>query len=231
MIIKGTKETLSEMIANEMANLISKKPNAKLLLPTGNSPILIYKELIKKHQEGLSFHKIETFNLDEYTGIDVNKSNLSFRNFMKKHLFNFIDIDQKKINFPDTPKNYNTKLDKIKKFDFGLIGVGVNGHIAFNEPPAKYKLRTHMVKLSDSTINSNFNGMINYPTTAITMGLKDIIEKTDRLVLIVWGNSKKEALKKYKEALQTNVVDENWPITYLIKAKNFVIYTDVQIYN
>ncbi len=216
----GKKEVLSKKIAMEFAKEIKKHPEAILLLPTGNSPIGIYQELQKKHKSGLKFDKLTTFNLDEYLDIDVNKNKLSFRNFMKEHLFDHVGI--KHYHFPDTPKAYDAKLDKVKKFNLGMIGVGVNGHIAFNEPGALKTTRTNVVKLTKSTIEANFKGIKKYPTKAITMGMKDIIGKTDKLILIAWGESKVDALTKLVEGKVT----KEWPITYLKGHKNLTIYTD-----
>ena len=229
MIKIGNKEELSKEIGNEIAEVVLNNPKAKLLLPTGSSPISVYKQVIKKFEEGISFEGVTTFNLDEYLEIDPNEYKDSFRNFMNKNLFDHININKENTYFPEIPESYDSKLDAVKEFDFGMIGVGTNGHIAFNEPPAEYSKRTNVVKLAKSTIEANFPGEDSYPTTAITMGLIDIIERPKKLVLIAWGESKRDALYAYQKSKETGQVDPNWPITYLIKAKNLVIYTDIEL--
>lgn len=230
MIKIGNKEQLSKEIGQNLVELVKNKPDAKLILATGMSPVEVYKSVIENAKtNSISFKNVSTYNLDEYLGIDTESDKDSFRNFMNDNLFNHIDFDKSKTNFPNTPEEYDKKLDELDEIDWGIIGVGTNGHIAFNEPPAKYETRTNIVELTKSTIESNFPGRDKYPTSAITMGIIDIIEKPKNLILIAWGESKKPALQAYKNALETGKTDPNWPITYLIKAKNLIIYTDVEI--
>ncbi len=223
------KEILEQEIATIFKEQLLKKPNSILCLSTGNSPVGIYSELIKFYQSNqLSFKDVTTYNLDEYLEIDPNISPISFRNFMANKLFDHIDIDKTRTFFPKEPKEYDDKLDAIAGFDLALVGVGSNGHIAFNEPGTGF-LRTNVVKLTQSTINDNFKGIKNYPTTSITMGIKDIYEKSNHIILIAWGESKRAALTKFKQAKQSNKKDDNWPITHFIDHPNFEIYTDLEI--
>ncbi len=229
MFKTNQKEILEQEIATIFKEQLLKKPNSILCLSTGNSPVGIYRKLIEFYQaKQLSFKDVTTYNLDEYLEIDPNTSSLSFRNFMANNLFNHIDINKENTFFPAEPKEYDAKLDAIKGFDLALVGVGSNGHIAFNEPGTGF-LRTNIVKLAQSTINDNFKGIDNYPTTSITMGLKDIYEKSNRIILIAWGESKRAALTKFKEAKLANKKDDNWPITHFIDHPNFEIYTDLKI--
>ncbi len=225
----GQKEILEQEIATIFKKQLMNKPNSILCLSTGNSPVGIYQRLIDFYQrEQISFKKVTTYNLDEYLEIDPQTSPLSFRNFMADKLFNHIDIDKENTFFPKEPKEYDAKLDSISGFDLALVGVGSNGHIAFNEPGVGF-LRTNVVKLAQSTINDNFKGIEHYPTTSITMGLKDIYEKSQRIILIAWGESKREALTKFKQAKLANKKDDNWPITHFIDHPNFEIYTNLEI--
>ncbi len=231
-IMIGTKVDLVDEIANQFKKQIKSKPSSALCLPTGNSPIEIYKKLIEFYKkDNLSFKGIETYNLDEYLGIDPWTNPLSFRKFMDTYLFDHIDIKKTNTHFPKSIRSYNDLLDDVEQFDLAMIGVGVNGHIAFNEPGSEFG-RTQEVELSSSTIKVNFleKGIDDdYPDKAITMGLFDIYEKSNKIILIAWGESKRAALIKFKEAKASGIKDPSWPITYFIDHPNFKIYTDIKI--
>jgi glucosamine-6-phosphate deaminase len=183
-IISGSKEKLEQSIADNIKDIINYKSNAKLLLATGNSPVGIYQKLINFYQEKkISFKNVITFNLDEYLEKDKYFAD-SFLNFMNQKLFNEIDINKENTFFPENPDEYNKKLDKINFFDITILGVGENGHIAFNEPGSKITDRTKIIELTDSTIKTNFKNRTNYPKKAITIGVKDILEKSQLIYII-----------------------------------------------
>ena len=217
------KIELEEYVADRMATIIAEKENPKFILATGNSPVGVYKNLIEKYKKGLSFKNLTTYNLDEYREINKFPED-SFRNFMNFNLFDAIDIDKNKTFFPSEINDYNEKLDQIDKFDFTILGVGTNGHIAFNEPGTKFETRTNEISLTDSTIKSNFPNRKNYPTKAITMGLYDIYNKSSEIILLAFGEGKKEALLKLLEGKK----DDNWPITHFIDHPNMIIVTDLK---
>lgn len=221
--IVGDKEQLEEKIANRMEEIILEKDFPKFILATGNSPVGVYKKLVYKHRDGLSFRDMMSYNLDEYLDIDQFPQD-SFRKFMNDHLFNHIDVYPQRTYFPRDPKSYNALLDKRGKFDFTILGVGTNGHIAFNEPGTPFETRTHLVKLEQSTIESNFPGRDTYPKKAITMGLYDIYHKSQEIVLLAWGEGKREALRKLKEGVKT----DDCPITHFVDHPNMTIYTDLE---
>ncbi len=223
-IISGNKSELEKKIADIISKIIKEKKNPKLILATGNSPVGVYKELIKNYQkDNLSFKNVISYNLDEYLEIEKYPSD-GFKKFMKDNLFNFIDIDEKNTFFPKNPEEYNNKLDQIDKFDFTILGVGTNGHIAFNEPGTLFDSRTHEVKLTKSTINSNFAGRKDYPTRAITMGLQDIYHKSSKIILLAWGDSKRNALNK----LLLGEKNIDFPITYFYDHSDFTVITDLK---
>ncbi len=228
----GKKSNLVKKIAQQFKDQIQQKEDSTLCLPTGSSPIEIYKKLIKFYKRGeLSFKEIETYNLDEYLGIDPFKNPLSFRKFMDNYLFDHLDIKKSNTHFPKTARSYNDALDDVEQFDLTMLGVGVNGHIAFNEPGSEFG-RTQEIELTESTIKVNFidQGIDDgYPTKAITMGLFDIYEKSNKIILIAWGESKRAVLIKFKEAKASGEKDPSWPITYFIDHPNFQIYTDLKI--
>ncbi len=223
-ILKGNKEELELKVANVISGIITEKPESKLILATGNSPVAVYKHLINKNQnEGLDFSKVISYNLDEYLGIDKFESD-SFRKFMDDNLFNHVNIDKDQTNFPTTTQEYDEKLNRIDKFDFTILGVGTNGHIAFNEPGTPFETRTNQVKLTQSTIESNFPGRDEYPTEAITMGLYDIYNKSSKIILLAWGEGKRDALNKFKEGVKR----DDCPITHFIDHPDFTIVTDLE---
>ncbi|NQX83458.1 MAG: glucosamine-6-phosphate deaminase, partial [Mycoplasmataceae bacterium] len=222
-IVKNKKE-LEKIVADRMAIIIQKKTTPLFILATGNSPIGVYTNLINKHKnEGLSFKNLISYNLDEYREIDKFPKD-SFRNFMNDNLFNDIDINKSNTFFPDDVKKYDESLDKIDMFDFTILGVGTNGHIAFNEPGTSFDTRTNEVELTKSTIKSNFPGRSDYPTSAITMGLHDIYNKSKEIILLAWGEGKRDALNKLKEGVKR--ID--WPITFFIDHPNMTIVTDLE---
>ena len=217
------KEKLEQFVANRMAKIVKKEKNPFFILATGNSPVGVYSKLIEKHKKGLSFKTVTSYNLDEYRNIEKFPED-SFRKFMNDKLFDHIDIDKKNTHFPSDVSAYDKELDKIKKFDFTILGVGTNGHIAFNEPGTHASTRTNEVDLTQSTIESNFPGRKEYPKKAITMGLHDIYHKSNEIILLAWGEGKRDALEKLKEGVKR----DNCPITHFADHPNITIVTDLK---
>ncbi len=223
-IIKGNKIELEIKVSNVIKEIINNNEQPKLILATGNSPVGVYSNLIKNFKDGeLTFKNVTSYNLDEYIGIEKYQDD-SFRKFMNDNLFDHVDIDKEKTNFPVTAESYNEELDRVGKFDFTILGVGTNGHIAFNEPGTPFTSRTHEVELTQSTIDSNFPGRDDYPTTAITMGLNDIYNKSKKIILLAWGEGKRDALNK----LIDGVKRDDYPITHFIDHPDFTIITDIE---
>lgn len=222
-IVKDKTE-LEKFVADRMATIIKENKSPKFIFATGNSPVGVYKNLIKFHQnEGLSFKSLTSYNLDEYRDIEKYPED-SFRKFMDDNLFNHVDIDKSNTHFPDNLEDYDADLDAIGLFDFTILGVGTNGHIAFNEPGTKFEARTKEIKLEQSTIESNFPGRDDYPTKAVTMGLYDIYNKSKEIILLAWGEGKREALNKLKAGIKTN----DFPITHFIDHPNIIVVTDIE---
>ena len=237
VIFDESKEA-SRIVANEIAVLIRKKQkenkNCILGLATGSSPISVYKELVRLHnEEGLSFSNVITFNLDEYFPMKkVDKQ--SYHHFMHIHLFSHIDIKPKNINIPngelDLSKvnshcnEYEKKIKKLGEIDFQLLGIGRTGHIGFNEPGSNYSSLTRLVHLDYITRNDarkGFYGIENVPTKAITMGI-DTIRKSKRVVLLAWGQNKSQAIS---EAIEGEI-DSNIPASFLQNHNNVTFVLD-----
>ena len=205
LITVDNYEELSKVAARELASTIKEKPNAILGLATGGSPVGMYKELIKMYQDGeLDFSKIKTVNLDEYVGLNPEHEQ-SYRHFMNENLFNHVNININNTIVPNglaqdlnvECKEYDKKIEELGGIDVQLLGVGNNGHIAFNEPDKELYSGTHVITLTEDTIKANsrfFDTIDEVPKRAITMGLGEIM-KAKKIVLIASGESKAEAIK------------------------------------
>jgi len=217
-VIFDNKENAELLIAKEIIQLIQKnnKKNKKTVLglATGSSPKGVYKNLIEIHKkEKVSFKKVVTFNLDEYYGISKDHKE-SYNQFMDENLFNHTDIDRNNIYIPDGDlnkkvidnfcKDYEKKIKSYGGIDIQILGIGANGHIGFNEPGSNLNSITRLVKLDYQTRHDarlNFNGIKNVPSSAITMGIKTILT-SKRIILMAWGKSKSNAIKKTVEVRQ-----------------------------
>lgn len=206
LVIKS-KEEIAKEIATLIANTIKEKSNCVLGLATGSSPIGVYQELIEMVQDNkISFKDVTSINLDEYVGLTGNDIQ-SYRYFMDDNFFNHIDISKENTYVPcgidDLEENirlYEQLIDE-KGIDLQLLGIGSNGHIAFNEPNTPFDSLTHIVELTPQTRNDNarfFNHIDEVPTKALTMGLKSIM-KAKKIVLIATGLNKALAIKKLIE--------------------------------
>ena len=218
-------------IKDEIASLLRRKPNAVLGLATGSSPIGVYDELVKAHKAGdISFNEVTSFNLDEYIGLTSDHPQ-SYRYFMNTHLFDHIDILKSKTHIPSMDKAsedyYETYDNKIKDhggIDFQILGIGSNGHIAFNEPGTSFDSLTHTVDLKESTIKDNsrfFNNISEVPTKAVSMGLKSIMN-AKRIVIIITGKNKANALQR----LMSKEITTDFPASILHRHPKVTIYAD-----
>ena len=194
LIVVDNYEELSKVAAKEFAKVISEKPNAVLGLATGGSPVGMYKELIKMYEnKELDFSKITTVNLDEYVGLNPEHEQ-SYRHFMNENLFKYINVAK---NLELECKEYDKKIEELGGIDIQLLGVGNNGHIAFNEPDEELSSGTHIITLTEDTIKANarfFANEADVPRRAISMGVGGIM-KSKKIVLIASGESKAEAIK------------------------------------
>ena len=228
----------SLVVAKEIADLIKKKQAKKqpciLGLATGSSPIRVYEELVRMHQEeGLSFTNVITFNLDEYYPMD-RYSIQSYYYFMHEHLFNHIDILPENIHIPDgkvSPEDlyqycidYEMKIKSYGGLDFQLLGIGRTGHIGFNEPGSHFNSGTRSITLDHVTrvdAAPSFLGIDNVPRKAITMGI-GTIRNAKRIVLLAWGSKKAGIIKKSIEGEITPQI----PATYLQEHHNVTFVLD-----
>lgn len=203
VIISPNHEESSKKASIQIANQILTKKNSVLGFATGSSPLNMYKNLINYFNTGiLSFSDITAFNLDEYIGIDKKHKN-SYYYFMKENLFDHIDINQDNCYIEngmskDVEKEcsiYEDMINGAGGIDIQILGIGTNGHIGFNEPSEEISPKTHVVELTQSTINSNSKYFtdIDMPTRAITMGIATIL-KSKKIILLATGKSKAKAI-------------------------------------
>lgn len=198
-------EQLSEKAARIIADVVINKPDCVLGLATGSSPIGTYKKLIEWNKEGkVDFSKAMSINLDEYEGLD-GEHDQSYRYFMNNNLFNFINIDKEKTFVPNGKaadidaecKAYDQRINEVG-IDIQLLGIGLDGHIGFNEPDEFFTKETHKVLLDESTIVANarfFESVDDVPKTAITMGMGGIMS-AKKVLLIANGQNKKDIIEK-----------------------------------
>ena len=209
VVILPTEGEASNFAGQFIADYINNNKNPVVGLATGSSVLLTYKALIKKHKEGrLSFKNLVTFNLDEYVDLPLNHAQ-SYRNYMKKELFDHIDIDQNNAFIPECfDDNFELACanfeDEIKKFGgigLQLLGIGSNGHIGFNEPTSSLQSRTRVKTLTKNTLSKNarfFEANERQPSLAITMGIGTIME-AENILLIGLGKHKSKAVAEVIE--------------------------------
>ena len=228
--ISKTYEELSKKAAESIANILNTKPNAVLGMATGSSPLGLYQELVRMHKEdGLDFSQVTTFNLDEYVGLPVTHDQ-SYHYFMHENFFKHVNIPIGSIHIPSgTTKNYKAfcewyenRIMECGGIDVQILGVGSDGHIAFNEPTSSLSSRTRLKTLAQPTIEDNarfFDKIEDVPIYAITMGVGTILEARS-LVLVANGENKADAIAKTIEG----------PVTSMITASALQLHEDARIF-
>ncbi len=191
--------------ARIVAELVRKKPDCVLGFATGSSPLGLYQELIRMHrEEGLDFSKVTTFNLDEYVGLPPDHDQ-SYHFFMWENLFKHINVDPRYVHVPagmadDVEEHcewYEKRIEEAGGLDLQILGIGGNGHIAFNEPGSSLGSRTRIKTLTEKTRQDNarfFESIDQVPKYAITMGIGTIMDAR-KLILLASGKNKAQAIK------------------------------------
>jgi glucosamine-6-phosphate deaminase len=209
VIITKDYDEMSRLAAEIIAEQVVRKPNCVLGLATGGTPVGTYKELIRRHKEGkLDFSKVITFNLDEYVGLPTTHDQ-SYHYFMHDNLFNHVNVNPVNVHVPsgmardfeEFCKWYEDEIDKAGGIDLQLLGIGGDGHIAFNEPGSSLASRTRLKTLTEETIKDNarfFKNEKEVPRFAITMGVGTILE-AKKLLLIANGEKKAKTVGEFIE--------------------------------
>lgn len=221
---------LSQAAGQVVKQTLNAKPNAVLGLATGSTPLGLYQELVRLHcEEGLDFSQVTTFNLDEYVGL-TKTSEQSYHYFMHEHLFRHINVAKQNIYIPlGTTDNsdafcdwYEQRIVECGGIDLQILGVGSDGHIAFNEPTSSLGSRTRIKTLAPQTVDDNarfFNSSDEVPRQAITMGVGTILE-AHKIILLAAGKNKADAMAKTIEG----------PVTSMITASALQLHRDASCF-
>lgn len=204
VIIKKDKDSASRLAAKIIAGLINRNPAAVLGLATGSTPLGLYNELVRMHkEEGLSFKHVRTFNLDEYIGLDPADP-CSFYNEMHTNLLSRVDLAKDASHIPDgrakdivaSCEAYESAIKRAGGIDLQVLGIGHDGHLAFNEPGSSLSSRTRIKTLSKGTITANarfFGSEERVPRHVMTMGLGTIMEAR-QCMMLAFGAEKADAV-------------------------------------
>lgn len=237
IIVTKNYEDMSKEAANLVKTVIRSKDRPILGLATGSTPIGLYNELIEAYKtEDLDFSSVITFNLDEYLGIDPEHPS-SYNFFMHDKLFDHINIKEENIHIPDGliedieafSKAYEQTIDDAGGIDVQILGVGENGHIAFNEPGETLSAVTFIENLTEDTITVNsrfFKRIEEVPTKAVSMGMGTIM-KAKQIILLANGERKRPVIEKL---LADNSISTHFPISFLKAHPNATIIVDEAAY-
>ncbi|MFT4416164.1 glucosamine-6-phosphate deaminase [Fredinandcohnia humi] len=225
-------QEMSKAAAQFIINQVKEKPQSVLGLATGGTVLGTYEKVIEDYQQNkTSYKQVHSVNLDEYIGVEATHPN-SYHYYMMEHLFAHIDIERDHIHIPnglaknteEECRNYEGVIEELGGVDLQLLGIGVNGHIGFNEPGTSFDSVTHVVKLTESTRDANkryFNRLEDVPTHAITMGISTIM-KSKNILLLVSGKKKAEILAQ----VMNGEIDEKVPASILNTHPNVTIIAD-----
>lgn len=223
-------QSLYAKAASQVVTAIIKKPNLVLGLAAGNTPTPLYKHLIEYyHRQKISFALVKTFNLDEFLGVSPENP-ASFYYYMTDSFLKHVDIKQHNIhaimgNTEDIEAScmdYENKIEQFGGIDLQILGVGVNGHIAFNEPGSDRSSQTRLVTLTGESRRANQSRFTDdVPTQALTMGL-DTILSAKKIILIATGEAKAEAVWHLKNGQPS----KDWPCSWLQEHDNIECYLD-----
>ncbi len=218
--IFDTVDEVSRYTAQRLLAKIKAAPTAVLGLATGSTMEPVYAQMLK-----------DTFNLDEYMGLSAQHPQ-SYNYYMYQHLFNQLNIPAQNVHLPDglacdvdtACQAYSNAIEAMGGLDLQLLGIGSNGHIGFNEPQTSFNSRTHIVELSEQTRIDNgrfFDDQNEVPTHAITMGIQDILNAKE-IILVATGSNKTEIMAQ----LFASAIDEALPASALKQHKNLTIVLD-----
>lgn len=223
------KEEVCQTVAQEIADIIGTQAvfgsHVCLGLPTGRTPYLIYENLVRiANKRKLQWDAVKCFALDEY--IDSEPED-TFHAYLDKNLYSKVPIPKENCFNPAECDDYDGLIAKWGGLNLTILGVGGNGHIAFNEPGTSENSWTHCVWLTDETLQANkslFKNPEKMPSRAVTMGISTIIASR-KIRLVAFGENKKSVLH---QAFR-NEIDSALPVSYLQKHSNLKVYTDFNL--
>jgi glucosamine-6-phosphate deaminase len=224
-------QAAAHALAKEIARALAKDPTLVLGLPTGRTPVPLYRELTRLGEGGaIDFSRATTFNLDEFLGLS-GADPRSYRGFMQQHLFAHVNLRPSRIHFLDGMSSdverecdrYEQAIRRAGGIDLQILGLGQNGHIGFNEPGRALIARTHRVRLTRSTRAANaalFNGRVaSVPREALSMGMATILH-TARIVMLATGASKARCVQRMIEG----------PLTTALPASFLQVHRRVEVW-
>lgn len=230
-IIVDSYDDMSKLAADRIIEVVKANPKAVLGLATGSTPLGTYKYLIKAKQEGVDFSQITTFNLDEYLGIDLNHPQCYHR-IMRDELLDELELDPARSFFPEPGSDgvfeygaYEKAIEAAGGIDLQLLGIGNNGHIAFNEPGTSLNVYTEVVDLTPSTIHANarfFECESDVPTQAISMGMGTIMAARE-LIVIANGPAKQDPVAMLLDGYNVTPL---CPVTFTLLHPNSMLIVD-----
>ena len=230
VIVLNSAAQVGEEVGKIFCDEVNAKHNAVLGLATGASPIPTYEYMTEQYRSGkVSFKDVKTFNLDEYCDLPKNHKN-SYYTFMHENLFSLVDVKEENIDFldgnadPETEsKRYTAAIAAKGGIDIQLLGIGRNGHIAFNEPSDEFTGESFKVALTQSTIDANsiYFDDIPMPHYAMTMGIGSIM-RSKKIILIATGDKKAEAVRD----MVKGPVTPHCPASILQQHPDSVIFLD-----
>jgi glucosamine-6-phosphate deaminase len=228
----ASEEQAASSLADRIAAAISARPQLVLALPTGRSPLGFYRALIERHRAGLDLAQVRTFNLDEWVGVPAEDP-ASFRAYMERHLFSQVNLVHPRVQFLEGMAEdletecarFDAAIAEAGGIDLAVLGLGVNGHIAFNEPGDALIARTHRAKLTRETRLANagvFGGdAARVPLEALTMGMAAILQARE-IALLAFGESKALAVRQ----LRDGPVTPRCPASFLQLHPRVTLYLD-----
>lgn len=236
VIVCDHYDEMSKEAARIMAHEITLCPKRVLGLATGSTPVGMYREMCAMYKRGeIDFSGVTTFNLDEY--YPIRRSNpQSYHYFMQEQLFRHVNIPEKNIHIPDGEaadpekacKEYEAEIAESGGIDLQVLGIGVNGHIGFNEPAGSLVARTHLTDLTESTIKANarfFKSEDEVPKHAVTMGVATILQ-AKKILLLANGKNKHDAIR----ALLSERISTSNPATFLNLHPDVTVICDKEAY-
>ena len=228
--VLDNSDAVADALAERVASVLRAKPDAVLGLASGRTPVDGYAEMQRLHAAGrMDWSRASTFNLDEFAGIGGDHPG-SFRAFMVEHLFNGVNLRPERIHFLNGAaadldaecERYESAIAAAGGIDLQLLGIGSNGHIGFNEPGDDLPVRTHRVRLMDSTRRDNAalfgDDPGEVPAEALSMGMGTILHAR-RIVLVATGEKKAECIRQ----------TVNGRITTRVPASMLQVHTDVEL--
>ena len=223
------EHNVAQALARRIADLVATHPRLVLGLPTGRTPLALYRELVALHAGGVDFSRVTTFNLDEFLGLPSSHPG-SYRSFMEQHLFSHLNVKPENRHFLDGSTRdadaeclrYEREIAAVGGIDLQVVGIGTNGHIGFNEPARTLESRTHRATLKPETRRSNaalFGGdPSKVPPEALSMGMATILHSR-AIVLVATGQAKASCVERVVHG----------PLTTELPASFLQLHDDVDI--